>query len=322
MSAPASIPYAFPDVPGLTLEPMTAAHLDAAAALLVEMQCAGTCGAEWAGPAGHARDVLARSLAEADTWCLAWTFQGRTFQYQGQTVQYEILRVDAGGRLATIDLTLRSTHERPGWFWREAARPVLEALITAGIERVAFWTGDVGVRAHRAPFCQASFGAVETDDFARGGSGRLEFPVDLARCTGWPARKTLGTGWALTHGRTTVREASEADLPVVRARLDEVWRGRPDRRDLTGRMLEEWWILDRATLLLGTVDGQLRDARLVRQRAASTAGVGMLLPAEEDAEQDAIVVATARWMVAAGYQTATMFIPNSNLASLAARSGA
>ena len=130
MSIPA--PYAFPDVPGLVLEPMTETHLDAAAVLLGEVFAHWKCSGDhddWGyaagaappceGPASHARAQLAQVLGDGGTWCTALTFAGRV-------LQFEILAV--ADRVAEVALLLRTTRERPSWFWREVERPVVAGL--------------------------------------------------------------------------------------------------------------------------------------------------------------------------------------------------
>ena len=317
MSGPASVPYAFPDVPGLMLEPMSEAHLDEAAQLLVaarpNWRCTGGC---WvgsgspdmcsAGPTGHARDALAQRLVAADTWALALTFAGRP-------LQVELLRLDDAAEAVTIDLTLRATRERPSWFWREALRPLVEACAALGRTRFDVWSGmEPGARAWRT-FYAEQVGARQTVDssdgrrigFFRSGGTRWTWPVDLSPFTGWPARRTVG--FDQVDGRVRVWEATEAELPAVRQLIaDQVPIA---RRAIALRMVDEWWHLDRATLLLGARDGELRYARAIRPRKGAVAGFSILSGVFDEPEQRQMGQAVLAWCKAAGYETVTGFIP-------------
>jgi hypothetical protein len=339
MSAPASVPYAFPDVPGLELVPMTAAHLDEAAQLMVEAKLRRPCDGEhghpgWlpefgvlppqpcTDPLEHVRDELAQELADppgspfaparqsADTWAGALIFQGRP-------LQFEILRLeDAPG--AAIDLTLRASRERPDWFWREIHRPIFEALAGVGIQRVDYWAplggGDQAWRA----FYAEQLGAVKTADwktgrpgFLRGGGMRWEWPVTLARFTGWPARKHVG--FDQTLGRVRVWEATAADLPALHQLIDDTIP--PARKALTHRVAEEWWHLDRATLLLGTRDGVLRYARVIRPRRGTQGGMAFLSGLFDEPELEQSAQLALQWAKQAGYATLSIFAKPEALAA-------
>lgn len=303
----------FADVPGLVIRPFGADDFDLIMQALIDSGIsAPSCPAETCGqctpPEAHAWLQLAARTATGDAYQFCLEFNGRP-------LQHEIVLRQPQSSTGVFTLTVHHTRERPAWFWREAEQPVYRMLRRHGIRSLESRT-----RSDRPDWIQSlkdNYGAVEVDRDAT--TTHLSFPFDMSRFTGWPSRRSAGPAWALERGRTRLWEAAEADLPAVQAALDAAWAGRPDRRQLTGRMLEEWYHLDRATLLLGAVDGALRDARLVRPRKAGVSAVSMLLPAADDAEQDALVLHSVRWMASAGYSTATMFIPADNWASAKAQ---
>lgn len=303
----------FPDVPGLRIEAMSAAHLDAATVIAVAAEIhAGTCPPACGvcvPPEAHGWLQMARRLDHAEQWPLVWTFQG-------QPLQYELIGFTQADTKAILTMTFHANRERPSWFYREAERPVFAALNTVGVRHLESYT-----RSDRPDWIQSlkdNYGAEDTgvvgsSDFGAYMLNRLEFPLDLGRFTGWPARRQVGFDW--TRGRVRVREATAADHDAAKAFVQQEWtaRGRGDLVGTTGRQFGEWWYLDRASLLLGLVDGAIREVTMVRPRRGAVAGLLQLSPLEDDAAQGPLSYGTALWMQQAGYATATKFPRDENL---------
>ncbi len=302
----------FADVPGLVIRPFGADDFDLIMQALTDSGIyAATCpgvDCQCSPPEAHAWLQLAARTATGDAYQFCLEFNGRP-------LQHEIVVRQPQSTTGIFTLTVHHTRERPAWFWREAEQPVYRMLRRHGLRSLESRT-----RSDRPDWIQSlkdNYGAAEVDRDAL--TTHLSFPFDMSRFTGWPTRRSVAPGWSIEAARRRVWEATAEDFPAVRAALDGAWADRPDRRALTDRMLEEWWHLDRATLLLGAVDGELRDARLIRPRRPGVSSVSMLLPAGDDAHQDALILGGVRWMAAAGYQTASMFVPADNWASAKAQ---
>ena len=133
--------------------------------------------------------------------------------------------------------------------------------------------------------------------------------TESSRFTGWPPRRLVG--FDETAGRLRVWEAAEADLPALRGLIDQTVP--ITRKPLALRMLEEWWHLDRATILLGARDGQLRYARAIRPRKGTVAGFAILSGVFDEPEQVQMGQAVLTWCKRAGYTSVTAFIPSAHL---------
>lgn len=289
-------------IPELVLEPMTTAHLDAAAGIavasgLLPAACAAECGCQ--PPEAHAWIQLAQRIDHEHCWPLVWSFRG-------QPLQYEIINLNAARTSAIFSLTYHATRERPSWFHRELERPVFEALERLGVMRLESRT-----RSDRPDWIQSlqdNYGATELG--TANGMARLLFPLDLRRFTGWPARVALGHD--VTVGRIRQWEATADDLPALRAWIQEAMP--VDRRPIALRMVDEWWHLDRATILLGARDGELRYARALRYRKEGNVASANLGPLYDDPELEDLGGALKSWCRRAGYATLTTFVPKRLLA--------
>ena len=291
--SPDGAPY---PVPGLALEKMTTAHLDDAAALAISSgiypaACPdGIC----APPEAHAWMQLARRIDNPHSWSMVWTFQGRP-------VQYEVVVLNAARTAGIFSLTVHATRERPRWFHRELEQPVFQALDRLGILRLESRT-----RSDRPDWIQSlkdNYGA--TDAGTAGAITRLRFPLDLTVFKGWPARTAVGHD--VTTGAVRTWEATEADLPALKALIA---RDVPaTRQAIAVRMVDEWWHLDRAAILLGAKDGTLRYARALRLRKPGVAGLAHLGAMFDEPEQAQVTAHVRQWCRAAGYTTLSSFVP-------------
>ena len=294
----------FPEVPGLTLEPMHAGHLDEAAQIAIDsgLEAAtcpdGTC----QPPEAHAWLQLAARLDHPDQWQFALTFQGRP-------LQYEVIVFDETRTTALFTITYHTTRERPSWFWREAERPVFAAMQDVGVRTLLSRT-----RSDRPDWIaslKANYGAVERGSRRGGAVTLLEYPLNLSRFTGWPTRKTVG--FDQTLGRVRVWEATEADLPAVHQLIDDTVP--IARKALAHRVADEWWHLDRAALLLGARDGVLRYARAIRHRRGTQGGMTFLSGLFNEGELELSAQLANQWAKQAGYATLSIFAKPEALAA-------
>jgi len=301
--APATLPtmpHAFAEVPGLLLRATVPDDLDSMAQAGIEGGLyAPTCPTAECGctpPEAHAWLHLARRIDNADAWAMTWTFQG-------QPIQHQIIRQMRPGEM-TYGYTVHLNRERPHWFWRELERPVIEGMLQAGATGIYSST-----RSDRPDWIQQlrdNYGAEVHETHAKTTVLKYPLPTILSRFVGWPVRKTVG--FDQTTGRVRVWEATAADLPAVR----ELARGVPvARRAIALRALEEWFHMDRATLLLGALDGVLRYARLIRPRRGTVGAVSHVGPVFNEPEQALVTAAIRTWAQGAGYTTLTSFIPES-----------
>jgi hypothetical protein len=136
---------------------------------------------------------------------------------------------------------------------------------------------------------------------------RLRFNPDeaIARCTGWPARKTAGPGWSWERGGVRITEASPDDVRMV---IEGTWGFHP-RKHLALRMLEEWFHLERGTPLVARSQEGPGQVRIIRPRRGATGSIGVLTPYIDEVEEGEVVAGLNAWMYAAGYKTASGFVP-------------
>lgn len=298
-----NLPFAFPEVPGLEVRQAGTDDLDPVAQ---EMVARGEMPAEC--PEGYGCGCTPRSrhawMRLAEEWDDPRYGQFLT-TWQGRPIQWERLWLPEDSTVPISTRTWHLTRERPHWFWREVWRPVADGLAQLGYSEVRGWVrGDLGYWARSLE--QHYRGQVLST-----GPHRIEVAYRLAAIPfqGWPARRTGGVGWEHRVGSVVVQEATDADLPVV-----DTWLAGnlpPARAPYVRQMLQEWWHLDRAACLLVWEDGQLAGVRVVRERQATRSNIGFLGPVPQEGAGSAVIATDGvrRWHQAAGYTTATAFIP-------------
>ncbi len=292
----------FEAVPGLRLRQLVPADLDLMAPLAVETGIyPETCPGDppCCRPASaHAWCQLAARIDRDNTWQM-------TLEYRGRPLQCELVEV---GPVPTITLTMHFNRERPHWFWREAERPVLERLRARGAEHVLTRT-----RKDRPDWIQSLKDNYAADEMTELETTKvLRIPLATAPFTGWPARRSAGPGWVWQQGGVRLWEGWPGDLPAVEALIDQVAVGQVGGATLRARlrrMLEEWWDLDRATLLLSSWQGVLESARLVRPRRGTRSGLSFLTQFPST-RLGLIQQGVKAWHRAVGYTHATMFTPD------------
>jgi hypothetical protein len=82
-------------------------------------------------------------------------------------------------------------------------------------------------------------------------------------------------------------------------------------------MLDEWWHLDRATILLGAKDGTLRYARAIRHRRGTQGGLAFLSAFFDEPALEASAQLVLAWAKQAGYATLSIFAPPATLTASA-----
>jgi hypothetical protein len=290
------------DVPGLEIIPMTHEHLDSAAQIAIDYniylaQCPGdTCQCQ--PSSAHSWLMLAQRIDNEDTWQMALMFNGVPLQFE---------LVNIVGDTATFSLTYHMNRERPHWFWREAEQPVFAALKAMGVKRIQSRT-----RADRPDWIQAlkeNYGAVEMGEWDAQ-TKKLEYPLTMTTFRGWPARKL--SGFDMTTGPIRTWEAVEEDLPAVRTLADQI-PGAQGR--IARRMIDEWWYLDRATILLGSRNGVLRYARALRQSRSTVAAIGTFSALFDEPGQGVMAGHVKDWARQAGYTTIRSLFPTRLMSS-------
>jgi len=290
----------FKEVPGLRLRPLTVDDLElmasgAIASGIQAARCPDDDQLCCRPPEAHAWLRLADRIDREDTWQLV-------LEFDGVPLQMELLLVD--GDQALFSYTAHFTRERPHWFWREAERPVFERLKAAGVTRLTSRT-----RNDRPDWIQAlkdNYGAVE-DGAWDAATVRLRFDSDAAfeRMSGWPARKTAGPDWSFERAGVRVVEAPPADVRLV---IEGTWGFHPRKR-LALRMLDEWYRLDRGTVLLASTNGNPGQVRIIRHRRDVVGSIGVLTPYADEPAEEHVVAGLNAWMLAAGYTKASGFVP-------------
>jgi hypothetical protein len=293
--------HEFADVPGLKIVPMTWRHLEEAAARAVESGIYPAVCPTYPPccnpPEAHAWMQLAARLDTGANWQLALEFEGRPLQLELITFEPQSVPV--------VRFTAHLTRERPHWFWREAEAPVFANLRARGFRYAHSLT-----RSDRPDWIQAlkdNYQANEVATYER--SVALEFATDAPVFSGFPERKRLG--WQFQRGALTVREATEDELPDVAAAITQEWAS-ASREALAQRVLREWWHLDRATVLVGIVNGQMTFVRTVRQRRGSMSALAHLTPLDSGPAgmRPLMAYAVNDWQQQAGYARSSTFIPS------------
>jgi hypothetical protein len=307
MHPPDTPVHDFSEVPGLCLRPLRHDDLDLMAPLAIETGVYPACCPEDAPccspPEAHTWCQLASRIDQPTTWQLVLEFNGRP-------LQFELVYLDP--LHPTVTLTFHMTRERPHWFWREAERPVFEALRARGYQHL--WTRTRKDRPDWINALKLNYRATEVTELEH--TKVLEFPLDTTLFQGWPARRSAGDAWSWTHAptRLTVREMAPDELAGIRRDLAQSW-GRKDHPALPNvrRICDEQWALDRATMLVAVRDGILVGAFSLRQRRETVVHSAVLTRFGDPAADPVarlVYRGVCEWAHQVGYQTLTGMIPD------------
>lgn len=154
---------------------------------------------------------------------------------------------------------------RPWWFWQLMARPVFEKFLNSEI----FYIKTVIRKDRRewVDFLKKAYNAIELGEDERG--YRLYYSIEKSlenMLKDWPERQSLGADWKFEKDGVLVREGREEDFSILYQAMDESWGINP-RKELALKILEDRWILDRASLLLAFKDNKIIDALVIRKRS-------------------------------------------------------
>jgi hypothetical protein len=288
-ATPAELPYAFPDVPGLIVRLATLDDVPLVVGTLVRR---GNYSVE------RGQVLIEDAIKHRLCWAFLW-------EWNGKPLQFEALFLGTQGDVY-LGYTVHLTRERPHWFWRELERPLWRWVREAGFTYV----GSL-LRADRSfwlPVLKENYKAEVVEDKVNEQFIPLRLPARDDVFQGWPARRTAGPDWSLTFGNITFREATEADFPAIADSIATNFK-RLSRRDIVEEILDAWWHLDRAAILLGYENGALKYARAVRTRRGNDANISMLNPISRSVGNLTATYAFGQWLKALGYETVTSFIP-------------
>jgi hypothetical protein len=257
-----------------------------------------------------AAEIYANPEAVVRTWWGTPSAWPLVLEFRGRPLQYDCLFLDPEGQIARSGFMAHLV-TRPRRFWREAWRPVLEALREVGVGRITSRP-----RADLPEWVETlrmEYGAEEIGRTVGGKFLVIAYDVEraLAACTGWPARRSAGPAWAFRHGGHVLRELQDADLGQLDAWLARWWHLRPALRDEARRLVDEWTALDAATILIGEVAGQVEFCRVVRERRQAMSTIASVSPLDRRPDDGAFLYGVCAWHRAVGYATGTAFVPDS-----------
>lgn len=280
------LPFEFSEAPGLTIRRATADDYTTILATLVERSDLSF---------GLSSAYIWDTLNQKNSWCMMWEWRGTPIQYENYYLCPEH---------AFLGYDVHFARARPHWFWREAERPVWQALQQAGVETVF-----ARIRVDRPDWVEVlkrEYGAVEVGQ--RGGTV-LRYTLSDAPFKGWPPRKTAGSGWVYAGSDVTVCEMLDVDMEWVKTAMAGALGSGPEvsRAYLT---LEEQWCLDRSTVLLSFCHRALIGAFSLRLRRDATVSAHTCFWAgDPDVRWRIAYRGVCEWARKVGYQTLTSMVP-------------
>lgn len=251
----------------------------------------------------QAWEVATRCLSDPLTW-------NTKVVWNDKILQLENYHFQLGSTVVWNGFQARIDRTRPSWFYRQIAKPLLQALYREGIETVM-----ATIRSDRqdwADYLKEAYGSEQLKATDKGIIFRTRIKDSLALIPEWPARRTMGIDWKWEKNGVLVREATENDFPAIYQAIDESWGDDP-RKQLVISLFEDRWALDAAAILLTIVDGKILEARMFRERKEKTLSLRtVLLKTIIDEKTDLSFVGMLEWEKAVGY-TDTSYILESKL---------
>jgi len=231
--------------------------------------------------------------------------------WRGQILQYDYFHL-LPDRCVQAGLTLRPSRGRGQWFWSEMRRPVLEQLVGAGYRTMVS-----AIRADRRDWIETMkqlWQATETGTARDYRWVHLQYHLPTALAVAVPVvpQRRL-SGWMWERDGVTVREASDAEVATdVPQHLAEHWIANPQRGDYVLGLLEAGVELDRGTVLVTEVTGQLEAVRMIRPHGLDGGGtVGAFVAlTRTQSLRVAVEAGVCRWALAAGYSTLLTWVPD------------
>ncbi len=259
------------------------------------------------------------------TWPLGVFWRGKPLQYEAyhlappkgtQISVHDDDWEDPTPGVVRVGFNSHVDRERPRWFYREAGRLAIERLAAAGYrEMVAYVRSD---RPDWIDYLVRTYGATNDGPVGTGLTSRVRYQLSsaIAAATGWPGRRSLGSGWQWTHPGSglVVREMQPEELAETSAALAGLWGGESHPAVLlVRRLLAEHWELDDGTVLLarrGDALAGVFTSRLRREGVAQHAVLVRYGDGQDDVLWRVMGHAQLEWARQAGYRTVVMMLPD------------
>ncbi len=240
-------------------------------------------------------------LSDPLTWSIitAWKneiIQVEFYHFSNKEDKYSVW----GGFASHVD------RGRPHQFWSKFAIILFDAFDQIGIERM-----NTGIRTdipEYIDFFKKRYGATELHRSEGAIATPLRYNIkdvvkNIDRCI--TTRKTLPS-WEWKKGDVTVKEGTELDQELVKNWLLKSGSTYTPS-NLHFDVLDKWWSLDQATLLLAFKKNELYDAWIIREREKELSGVYSF--GFDTAEKlDEIREGMFDWQVKVGYINSSFFV--------------
>lgn len=253
-------------------------------------------------PEAHAWMSLANRVLPDSVWAF-------TVTWRGQPIQFELMEQVPGQSPISIG-THHLSRERPGWFWREAWRPIVE-----GLQALGYTTARGAVRGDLTEWVETlkTLYAARPSGRYRGGGHYLTYDLAAIPFQGFPTRRTVPGQASLVTGAPGV-EVREIDLATATAEITKLWtaRGTPNAsRNMAEslRIVSERWALDSATILGGFVHGECRSVVCLSPRSDTDVAPATCTPFIHTGESGLMQWGFMKWCQRAGYVRQVAWYP-------------
>jgi len=283
------LPYEFAEVPGLTIRRATPEDILLVADVLAK---SGNIAPE------RAPRLLAQLVSDPFAWALMW-------ELDGEPIQFEVTMLGPD-ETAYMGYLVHFSRGFAQWVWGACEVPVFKWLVERGYKK--FRSLIRKNRTFRIPRLQKVYDVQqvgETPNFVR-----LEWDLAGKALAGFPERRTAGVGWEYTYKNVWFREMQDADLADVQEAIRaEFARANIRNGDTAAKMLADRWRLEKASVLLGYVNGTIRFVRVAREREGEQAAVATLNPLLVNSESRIVSYVSLMWLRLLGYKSGVMFVP-------------
>ena len=256
--------------------------------------------------------IASQLYTKEEAWKLAiqWLSDPLTWNtkvvWNDKILQLENYHFQLGSTVVWNGFQTRTDRTRPSWFYKQMAKPLLQALYREGIETVM-----ASIRSDRqdwADYLKEAYGSEQLKVTDKGIIFRTRVKDSLALIPEWPARRTLGPGWKWEQDGILIREATDADVPTISKAIDDSWGTNP-RKQLAIDNFEAQWNLDSASILLILENGEITEARTFRERKDPTINLrNNLLRTSKDTKINVSNVGILEWQKGVGYKTTSFII--------------
>lgn len=256
----------------------------------------------------NTRARIARWLYAPTSLPLMMTWQGTPIQYECYHLDSSDLASDLGPGHVRAGFTTHLDDDRHFWFWAILAQPAFQAMYAAGLRTItaSIVTNPPSYLAALQHYYNAR--VVGTSPDGRWAAAEYDLEWLVANPVTWPERRMAAAGWEWREGAVRVWQPSGAEVDALSAVLQDRWRflaggTRPQQ------ILRDWTALDRATVMLGSLNDEIRYARIFRYRRDTTVSWASLLPFYDEPEQAVAARGFAEWARTVQYTKGTTFVP-------------